>query len=322
MKKINVLVTGLALVASGSIVSGNAVAGMPTIKTQIRGDLVRDDTKGADESTSFQVPYMRFDIKGKITDDLSYRIKFRLNKTLDKDTNEDGTGSGVDYAYIQKKFDNGLKVKLGKQYINIGGYESIFSSRDAYSQGSFTWDGADFYRTAVGAFYKIGGHSFNIQAANNNEKETSDNLLFGAQALFSFVDGMINPLLSYHSDTSQNDIAVGLQVKVSALTVEVDRLVTQHDDTDAGEKVDDDKASTVFVKYKQGKWSPQFRYTVGDNDTYKDFDSYHVALEHYPYGNSSLRYHVAFSKADNTLDNTTSTKEESKTLTVGFAMSF
>ncbi len=295
---------------------------MPTIKAQIRGDLVRSDVEGNDEGTSFQVPYMRFDVKGKISDDLSYRIKFRLNKTLGKDGNVDGTGKGVDYAYIQKNLDNGLKVKLGKQYVNIGGYEGIFSSRDSYSQGSFTWNKADFYRTGVGAFYNIGGHSFNIQAANNNEKDTGDNLLFGAQAMFSFVDGMINPLLSYHSDTSQDDIAVGVQVKTSALTVEVDRLVTQYDDTAAGAKVDDDKSTTVFAKYKKGKWSPQIRYTTGDNDVYKDFDSYHIALEYYPYGNSSLRYHTAYAKADNTKNDVTNTKEESKTLTVGFAISF
>ena len=316
MKKINVLVTGLALAVSGS-----AIAGMPTIKTQIRGDLVRSDVEGASEGTSFQVPYMRFDVKGKITDDLSYRLKFRLNKTLAQE-DDDGTGKGVDYAYIQKKFDSGIKVKLGKQYINLGGYESIFSSRDTYSQGSLTWNNASFYRNAVGVFYNIGGHSFNAQVANNAEEDRSDNLLYGAQAIFSFADGMINPLVSYHSDTTHDDIAVGLQVKASALTVEVDRVVTQHDDTDAGVKVDDDKSSTVFVKYKQGKWSPQLRYTVADGDAYKDFDSYHVALEHYPYGNSSLRYHVAYAKKDNTKDDATSTKEESKTLTVGFALSF
>ena len=321
MKKINVLVTGLALVVSGSIVSGSAVAGMPTIKAQIRGDLVRTDAEGDDEGTSFQVPYMRFDIKGKVTDDLSYRLKFRLNKTLDS-VEDDGSGKGVDYAYIQKKFDNGMKIKLGKQYINLGGYESMFSSRDSYSQGSLTWENVDFYQNAVGGFYNIGGHSFNVQVSNNLEGDRTDNLLYGAQAIFSFADGMINPLVSYHSDTTHDDITVGLQVKASALTVEVDRIVTQHDDTDAGAKVDDDKSSTVFVKYKQGNWSPQLRYTAADGETYKDFDSYHVALEHYPYGNSSLRYHVAYAKKDNTLNDATNTKEESKTLTVGFAMSF
>ncbi len=322
MKKINVLMTGLTLAVSGS-----AVAGMPTIKTQIRGDLVRSDSDGAHESTSLQIPYMRFDIKGKITDDLSYRLKFRLNKTLAGE-NDDGSGKGVDYAYIQKRFDNGIKVKLGKQYINLGGYESIFSSRDTYSQGSLTWNNASFYRNAVGVFYNIGDHSFNAQVANNDEdpddnaEARSENLLYGAQAIFSFADGMINPLISYHTDTNHDDIAVGLQIKASTLTVEVDRVVTQHDDTDAGAKVDDDKSSTVFIKYKQGKWSPQLRYTVANGEAYKDFDSYNVALEYYPYGNSSLRYHVAYAKKDNTKDDATSTKDESKTLTVGFAMSF
>ena len=316
MKKINVLMTGLAMVVSGS-----AVAGLPTIKTQIRGDLVRSDVKGSNEGTSFQVPYMRFDIKGNITDDLSYRLKFRLNKTLAQE-DDDGTGKGVDYAYIQKKLDNGLKIKLGKQYINLGGYESIFSSRDTYSQGSLTWENASFYRNAVGVFYNIGGHSFNVQVANNKEEDRSENLLYGAQAIFSFADGMINPLVSYHTDTTHDDIAIGLQIKASALTVEVDRVITQHDDTDASTKVDDDKSSTIFIRYKEGKWSPQLRYTVADGEVYKDFDSYHVALEYYPYGNSSLRYHVAYAKADNTKNDATNAKEESQTLTVGFALSF
>jgi hypothetical protein len=318
MIKKNVLAAAITMTIAGSSMAME----VPSIKFQMRGDLVTSDTKGADDNATQQrLPYMRLDIKGKVKDDLSYRVKFRLNKELDKTS--DGSGKGVDYAYITHKMENGLSIKLGKQYINIGGYESMFSSRDTYSQSSLVFNKASFYRTAVGAFYKVGGHSFNIQIANNDEEDTSKDMMYGAQAILSFADGMVKPLLSYHLDTTHTDINAGLQLNVADLTLELDHQIRENDKV-ANVEVDDDVSSSVFVKYKAGKWVPQIRYTQAEDATYKSFDSYHVAVEYFPYDDSTLRYHLAYVKTDNEVvtGGDATKNNDNSSVTAGFALSF
>lgn len=316
MKKMNVLAASIAMALAGNAMAMDA----PSIKFQLRGDLIVDDTKADPDNittTEMEMPYMRLDVKGKIKDDLSYRVKYRLNGSTGLARGADRTGTGVDYAYVTKKVSDKLKVKIGKQYINIGGYESFFSSRDTYSQGSLTWNTQSSYRTGVGAFYKFGDHSVNVQVANNDQSNNQDDMLYGFQAVFSFADGMLNPLVSYHLDSTRSDIAAGLRLKVDALTVDVDHLITQYEA--AGQ--DDDVSTTVFAKYKVGDIVPQARYTIAENGALDSFDSYHVAVEYFPYGDSSFRYHVAIAGTD-TKGVVAAADDESMTFTTGFALSF
>jgi hypothetical protein len=305
-----------------SAISGSAVAAdLPSIKLLLRGDLVVSDTKGEDDkSTKMSLPYMRLDIKGKVKEDLSYRVKFRLNKELDK--TYDDSGKGVDYAYITHKLDDDLSIKLGKQFINIGGFESIFSSMDTYSQGSFAWNDASFYRTAVGAFYNIDGHSINVQIANNDEKDSSKDMMYGAQAILSFSDGMVKPLLSYHADTAHSDISAGLQLNFAAITIELDHLIREHNKV--GGVSADDVSSTLFIKYKAGKWAPQIRYTLAENDKFERFNSYHAAIEYSPYNDGSFRYHLSYATTDNQVatGGDITKNDDSATVITGFALAF
>ncbi len=208
-----------------AVLTNLMAADMPTIKTELRGDLVKNssnnNTSSGDspnngnkeyEPIRFTLPYARIDIKGKATDTLAYRAKFRLNSVVTSQK-KDSSVASLDYAYIEKTLMDGLKLKLGKQVMYLGGWEASYSSKESYSCSLICLDGTTnvTYRTAAGFFYNYKIHSINFHLANSSFEQTNSRTFFyGAQYTGYFKDGLIQPLVSYHADngTAQKGGAV------------------------------------------------------------------------------------------------------------------
>jgi len=288
----------------------------PKIALKWRMDGVKEDTDdksktyGAGKEFKFQIPYLRFGIKGGITAGLTYRVRFRLNKTLASDGTGDQTGRGLNYAYVEKKVNGDLKLRIGKQGLYRGGWEAALSSKEEYS---FSPNRFSFYALGVGAFYQFAQQKFIFQVLNNSHDSNNQSLpLYGVHWLSSFFKGVINPIVSYHVDPFEQSaaskvkgkytyLAFGNRLKVQDFTFDFDYLINKSDKTSAVDKAIKNRGYVARMAYQWGFWRPQMKYSriVTEGNIQKatkgagEDTDFHIALEYYPAGNTSFRYHVA-----------------------------
>ncbi len=285
----------------------------PSIKLNWRMDLLKEDFKGegaAGEELKFVMPYIRLDIKGKFKDDLTYRAKFRLNKTLDKDSpNVDDSGKGLDYAYIEKKVNASFKVRVGKQVLYHGGWDAVPSSKDEYV---FSETGFSYYAMGVGAFYNFYGQELILQALNTKGQDDQKMMLYGGALNASLMAGLLKPIISFHILPDEGEgknttfFSVGNRISIFNFFIDTDYNHTQ---------VLEDETADEFIgrlTYKIGNFRPQIKYAHktgtgfsrpdGYSASYGDIDNKHVALEYYPYGDDNFRIHGAYIEEDDSTD--------------------
>lgn len=333
---------GIALATA--FIGTAAIADAPKITFEIKSELnkqtsteettANEDNK-EDESMRFQIPYARVNVKGKINDELSYRVKFRLNKAFTP--KKDGVPSALDYAYIDHKMSDTFKLRIGKQYINQAGWEGTYSSKDSYGAGGGVFDHADasFYRAGLGFFFNMGNNDLNIQIANNSFDETNQTgMVMGFQWTGHFMDGSLNPMITYHQDTrteqdpagtagedfkanSMTETTIGLQYKKDMLKVELDygTLAIDQKNNATGAPDDDSKvqATVLRVAYNMGKMTPILKYKMDTTESAgEDFSKatgYSLAVEYAPFEKTSFKYFVSTSSVTTT-DETTAKADD------------
>jgi hypothetical protein len=355
IKILSLLVSMLAL----GVLSAQEVK-MPQIQVEWRLDTVKEhtdevsDVDGNKKEFKFTIPYLRFGIKGKYDDTISYRVRFRLNKTLAQATGrKDETGEGVDYAYIDKIISPNLKLQIGKQVLYHGGWEAVVSSKEEYS---YSYNSFSMYSVGVGAFIKAAGQNVILQVLNSggsgpNDVTTTNKLtsateenqtlpMMGGQWSTSLFEGMINPIFSYHFETIENRpsaagttlkqkadqsyLAVGNRFQISDITFDTDYLVNKNESTIIGNKESTDSGYSLRLAYQTGLWRPQIKYTTTENETngvkVSDISSYHAALEFYPVNDANLRYHLAY--VVNEIDFVSGTDTKNSQYVLGMAGTF
>lgn len=127
----------------------------------------------------FTGDFFNFQMFGNITDNISYRVRQRLNKNPFA---EDNIFNATDFLYFDWKIDNKWSLMVGKQEIFIGGFEYDYAPIDVYY-----WSG---FCNEIPQSYGIGaalGYSFN-----------KDNILYLQIINSPFSLGNKDNLLSYN----------------------------------------------------------------------------------------------------------------------------
>lgn len=310
----------------------------PALKVSVRSDYLssKTETKNSTnvEDSVFKVPYARLDVNGKVASDLSYRVKFRLNKTHDISGRRDELPEAVDYAYFQKSFGENIKVKFGKQYYNLGGFEGMYSTIDLYARTSEVFRIFEHYRTGLGLFADYWGQEINVQMVNRPSiaTGTKNSKSIGFQYVGSFAEGVFQPLFSFHQKHDQVNIdymALGFRTKVSNLLFELDYLVntTEADKAIGDTKEDKVTSLSALAKVTFDQLAPQLRYSSSKSSPNEvelfSVNDYALALEYTPYEGKNFRYHVAYIVTDKDYKND-SLGNDSKTtsMAVGLAGTF
>jgi hypothetical protein len=121
-------------------------------------------------STSFKNKQARLEIKGNITDKLSYRFRHRLNKHNAART-EDNFAKATDILMVGYQLNDKLGIQAGKMCQNWGGFE--FDENPMYIyQYSDMVDNMDNFMAGVNISYKpipTQEFSVNITDANNDK---------------------------------------------------------------------------------------------------------------------------------------------------------
>ena len=118
------------------------------------------------DGSSFNLHLLRLDIQGDINNQLSYRFRPTFNKVFTPNSIEK-LSKAVDYAYLTWKPSDVFSLKIGKQYVMLGGYEYGANAKDIrhFSEVNNT---LVCYQLGLGAFLNLSPtQELVLQVANN-----------------------------------------------------------------------------------------------------------------------------------------------------------
>jgi hypothetical protein len=124
-----------------------------------RGAAVSDNNKNnnKDNANYLLLEEARLNFQGAINEDISYRVRFRLNRTNAQNSLENSSAA-LDYMYLEYKFgkNRNWKATLGKQYAMMGSYELVIHPIYEYIY-------SDYLSTSIANVFVMGGKlSYNI----------------------------------------------------------------------------------------------------------------------------------------------------------------
>lgn len=130
------------------------------------------------DGTSFKLNRLRLELRGRISDQFSYRVRQSFNKSFTKNS-LDNVPSSLEYANLQWHPNSNFKLTIGKQFLAIGGYEALANSMYVREFSEFN-DCMSFYRLGVNADFKFASdQTFSLQFVNNRNGKDSDLYAYG-----------------------------------------------------------------------------------------------------------------------------------------------
>lgn len=334
----------LSIVAAIALTSGSAMALDTVMGLKGRFDYVRTETEnkpGAKDSEGkFTTQFLRLSTEGKVNESVS--AKLTLDFGVNAGTTDNGLSNIVDEAFITKNFGNGLSVMLGKQAAMVGGLENVYSLRDIYTQSVYRGQLVENI-TGVTAGYAIAGQNVYLQYLQQSDAKSpsatfSDKKVVGLAYVGSFMDKMVEPLISYHKQgttrTGKYDIysAVGLRVNVAQLTIEADYLMLEQEKLSAAGDAELN-SMVALVRYNHENFKPFAKFIkeegkkafagISTGATESERTAFELGLEYVPNKDEDLRYHLVYSNSEKELTKPVpSSKVEEQKIIAGVAFNF
>ena len=314
-----------AVCLSSALLSTGAFAGH-NLNIGARVDLESKDQEfnksGKASNSSFKFTHIRFNWTGDLpVDGMTYNFRWRANKADNYNKNEYGDSnsisSTIEYAYVTKKWDNGFKASLGKQFIVLGGREDDYSGMDVYTYSQFADNYFLGYRNALTLGYSAMNQSVGLMIVNPNRANEADSerkFAYNLHWYGNLMNGMIKPIVAYSvepasaSDVNGNDknaevtsLGLGAQINVNQMMVELDYYTGTKEKqagTNAAPKDIDSTAIVANLKYNHGDWAPFVKYIMEEEEaaTKTEITSYDLGLE-YALGGGN-RIHAVYSSQD------------------------
>ena len=132
-------------------------------------------TENQFDELTMKLNRLRFDLRGGINEQFSYRVRYSFNKSFSRNSTE-YVPSALEYANIQWHPTDRFKLTVGKQFLVIGGYEALENSMYVREFSDFN-DNLSFYRLAVLGSFKLDqdhNHELQLQISNNRAGKDSD----------------------------------------------------------------------------------------------------------------------------------------------------
>jgi len=257
----------------------------------------------------FEGENLNFVIAGKLTDNISYRIRQRFNKEISASNPFNAT----DFLYLDWQVDDNWSLSFGKQEIYIGGFEYDYAPIDVYFWSECWGELPSSYSFAGSVGYNFTDNQKVIfQLSNSPFYATSTNNLsynfvwFGQIFPFWKTIWSVNES-EYSKGKFQNIISLGNRLEFSSFYWELD-FVNRSINEDNTAKKDDFLFShwgvVTKLNYRYNKWSLfcKFSYDKDNNfylDRYKRWSDYNyttlgVGAECFPLNNDKLRLHAVY----------------------------
>lgn len=302
------------------------------------------------DGTKFTVQTGRLDYKGKLNDDISYRLRARFNRDQDTVNTNSGTNSTIDYASMTHKLQDNLSLTVGKFGSDMAGFEGATSGADIYFK-------SQAYRDLD---YKSGTTFGTISSTNSDPGARYANVLFvtGAKLAYSYDNNEVAFTVAGNSDATENQTKplAGLVWKGKYLDKALSAIVSYHTQSaDTSTSYEKYNLATLGLKYDVGAWYAQLDYDMftyvnaskpkDDTTTsavveagYKmdkallkaklesstvntgagtqakyTYTGMGLAYEYKPYADTNFRYHVAYTTRTISSDATATYKDRGET---------
>ncbi|AUN96564.1 hypothetical protein C0V70_00275 [Bacteriovorax stolpii] len=318
-----------------------------------RSDFISSTSKTEVGATTTKTKYMgfqsnliRLSLTGNINENLTYKFRYRFNKTEATNTTRDNSTKSLDHLYVDHK-NSLFTTRFGKtNWAEAYGRESFLSSTDLL----ITSAAYDQYNTNIGTyrFGVSGTYTFldtnkitlaisnpnpeltdtTAATATNEKKNTS--LAYAIHYSSVLFDKAFQPTLSYTTAKQDNDVksakntmmAAGFRTEaISNLIVDADwKQFKAESQTNGGV---DTKTSSIFanVAYNINEWSPFVQY-INDkvkgaaNSEYKK-NSIAGGVMWKPFQDTNFRYHLAYTNANKKFDVAANGKVKDNIITFG-----
>lgn len=254
---------------------------------------------GKPDSTKYLFKVGRLDYQGKVTDDLSFRVRIAFNKDGTKLTDSpDSAQTAVEYASLSHKMSDMFTLTVGKFNTEFGGFEGAISGADRYLASEFytrtaptsaataatgklsTFNlGTDdlLYATGVKGSFTFEGQQIHLMATNESTNETAagprstqNSSMMGLAWKGAFVEKALNFMVSYHTmagpvkDDKHQFMAAGVMWNSSPIMVSADYLVSEFKQDASGAK---DTMTSIVAKLAYTgweQWTPRLEYTSSE----------------------------------------------------------
>ncbi|TXK29659.1 hypothetical protein FVR03_20540 [Pontibacter qinzhouensis] len=123
---------------------------------------------GASNQAAVRLNEARFELIGDITPDLSYRVRYRLNRSSTHNNLDNSTGA-IDHANVMYRFGNEKKWHLtaGKQSASVGSWEFDRNPTFEYQYTEFVNRQLNLFLMAMKLGYNLTkNHTFQVQLHN------------------------------------------------------------------------------------------------------------------------------------------------------------
>jgi hypothetical protein len=272
--------------------------------------------------THFQGEYFNFHLTGQLTDNLTFRLRQRLNRKIDNDN----PFSATDFMWLTWHAMPKLSFTFGKQAIMIGGYEIDSAPIDVYYYGAFSNRLYQYYAFgATATFMPAPGQAISLQFIPSPISPVTQN----AYSYNMYWNGHVLPwwktiwsynLVEDELHRKMNWLALGNKFDMGKLVVDVDFI----DRFAFGQKnMFSDWSAIVKAILTLDKWNLCTKVGYERNDasnidpnwksewddivapTHRgsydlvlpagnDYFYYGAGVEFFPLGNEKLRFHFAY----------------------------
>ena len=192
-----------------------------------QGELESSKREGQPFHSHFQINYAQFNIQGDYNQNLSYRIRFKLNRSFSP-TSLDNASLGMDFAYLTYSFGNRRQweARVGKQYVMVGSYELDIHPLYEYIYSDYINYVINPFTTAFLLGYKVSDtQKVGIQFYNTQNQSFGDYLKSNG-----FVSGNIS---QFAKDYYTHMISLGNQLHIGNHKAYLD-LMYAHQGVDHG----------------------------------------------------------------------------------------
>lgn len=259
--------------------------------------------------THFQGDYLNLHIMGHITDNISIRVRQRLNKKID----EKNPFNATDFLWLKWQINPHWSITAGKQAILLGGYEIDSPPIDVYYYGAFTNNMYQYY--AFGAtvtWTPAPGQNISLQfcpspISPGTQDAYSYNLYWNGHIGKRWRTTWSYNLVGDEFGRWMNYEVLGNKVDLGPLVVDLD-LINRHSIHQKNWL--SDWSAIVKAIYSIGKWNLCTKIGYERNDKANvdpngvsydltlpaghDYFYGGVGVEYFPLGNEKLRLHMAY----------------------------
>jgi hypothetical protein len=184
------------------------------------------DCDSINNDSRFVGQYLNLILKGNINERLSYTFRQRLNKSNYDNNN---IFKNTDFLYLDYSFNDKFSLSVGKQMVDIGGFEYDYAPIDVYFYSNF-WKNISCYAFGISTKYNINkDNSLIFQICNSPFSKQDINNMYAYNLLWygSFPHWKTiysTNMIEYKRGHYINYIALGNRISVGHWDLDLDLM--------------------------------------------------------------------------------------------------